>query len=291
MGVILFLFVWQIAECAVFTLKEEAEVSGRTILLSEITDSSEDIEIATAPLPGRCRFLDRRYVELILKRKGMDVELKGAERVKVVRGYQVITKDELISLCKKRILEELRGEKIELVAERASDVVLPKGELSFKIMPSFRKQRAFCDINIVIDGEEYRRVRLSFSVRRFERVVVARRRLSPCSLIALGDLTLAEREVTGLSSWFVSPKELVGKEVRCTIPAGEVIEGRAVTEPAIICFGDVVTIVKRGERFVVKALGKALQRGFLGERIRVRNISSKRMVEAYVIDAETVEVK
>ena len=54
--------------------------------------------------------------------------------------------------------------------------------------------------------------------------------------------------------------------------------------------GAAITIQVRQGEMIVSAAGEALQDGSIGQRIRVQNLVSKRIVTAKVIDEATVEV-
>ena len=61
-------------------------------------------------------------------------------------------------------------------------------------------------------------------------------------------------------------------------------------QPIIVRRGAAVTLqVMQGE-MLVSVAGEALQDGSVGQRIRVKNLLSKRIVTAKVIDEATVEV-
>ena len=266
---------------ATFTLKEEAEVAGKEILLSDISDSKELIKIGVAPLPGRSRVLKGQYIKLVVKRRIPEIEIAGDE-VRVTRACQSLPKEKVIEEITKAI-----PEKVEVVIGKIPEIMLPKGELSFEVEPIIKGDKATCKVQIKIDGTEYKRIRVNCKIRRFADVMVTKRDIPAGFLIKTDDVEMAHREIQK----GVGFSEPVGKETRVLIKAGEVITEDKVREQVLVRFGDTVTIIKNGDGFTIRAEGKAASEGFLGKRIMVRNLSSNKLIEAVVVDGNTVEVK
>ncbi|MBU2461740.1 flagellar basal body P-ring formation chaperone FlgA [bacterium] len=267
---------------ATFTLKEEAEVAGKEILLSDITEyAGPKIKIGVAPLLGRSRILKGQYIELVAKRKVPEIKIVG-DKVRVTRACQALPKE--------RVTEEITKaipEKVEVVVGKIPEVILPKGELSFEVEPIIKGDEATCKVQILVNGEESKRIRVNCKIRRFADVMVAKRDIQAGSLIKADDIEVAHREIKK----DVRFSEPVGKETRVLIKAGEVITEDKVREQVLVRFGQRVTIIKNGDGFTVKAEGKAASNGFLGKRIMVRNLSSNKLIEGVVLDSNTVEVR
>ena len=54
--------------------------------------------------------------------------------------------------------------------------------------------------------------------------------------------------------------------------------------------GDEVELVARTNRLAVSALGQAMQDGGIGERIRVKNSDSGKILYGQILDAATIQV-
>ncbi|MEK9150459.1 MAG: flagellar basal body P-ring formation chaperone FlgA [Candidatus Desantisbacteria bacterium] len=268
-----------------FTLKEEVEVVGKEILLSDISDySGDDIKIGVAPLPGKSRVLKGQYIKLVAKRKIPEIEITGDE-VRVTRACQ--------SLPKERIIEEITraiDEKAEIIVGKIPDLVLPKGELIFEIEPVIKGDEAICKVQILVNGDQFKKIRVGCKIKRFGDVAVAKKDLQVGSLIKADDIEMAYKEIEK-EAGFSCATDLVGKETRVLIKAGEIVREDDVREQVLVRFGDTVTIIKNGDGFTVSCEGKAASNGFLGKRIMVRNPSSNKLIEGVVLDSKTVEVR
>ena len=61
--------------------------------------------------------------------------------------------------------------------------------------------------------------------------------------------------------------------------------------PPLVKRGDVVSIIAESKDLKVTTLGVAKEKGSLGGRILVENLTSKKEVYAYVIDSNKVRVE
>lgn len=122
-------------------------------------------------------------------------------------------------------------------------------------------------------------------------VVVARRTLARGERVSAADLRLERRRLDQLAyGWFESTAAVVGRPVLRPVPAN------AALTPAVLGHQHQV---EKGQRVELRAStggisvgmpGEALTDGAQGERIRVRNLSSNRVVEGIVRSPKVVEV-
>jgi flagella basal body P-ring formation protein FlgA len=97
------------------------------------------------------------------------------------------------------------------------------------------------------------------------------------------DLELSKTNISRLNrGYFTDLKEVVGMQLKRRFRRGEIITPHMVKAPKIVKRGDIVPLVAKKDRFYVKMKGKALMNGAEGERIRVKNLSSSRIIEGKV---------
>ena len=61
--------------------------------------------------------------------------------------------------------------------------------------------------------------------------------------------------------------------------------------PPVLKRGEKVSIVVRKEALFLRIPGEILEDGAVGEKIRVRNLQSKKIIEATVLSRDEVEVR
>jgi len=108
----------------------------------------------------------------------------------------------------------------------------------------------------------------------------------------MADIRVEERDAAGLPDGvLMTPSQAVGKRALRMIPAGIPVVDNAIDLPALVRRGDVVQIIAEQGALRISARGEARANGRRGDRIPVRNLDSKKLVSARVIDAQTVNVE
>lgn len=122
-------------------------------------------------------------------------------------------------------------------------------------------------------------------------VPIVKRNLPAQSLITEEDITFEKRELSKLPhDVFLEKDKILGKETRSALRAGSLFRASFLAEPLLIKRNQEVEIVARGKNFTVKAKGIALQNGRMNELIRVKNVSSQRILQGKVVGEGLVEV-
>lgn len=123
-------------------------------------------------------------------------------------------------------------------------------------------------------------------------VVVLRRPLPRNSLIGAGDLTLEPRDLADLRGDFVTDPTLVtGWTTKRDLAAGAVLTARQLKPSITVGRGDEVKITAGTGPIRVQATGTALTQGATGELISVRNITSERLIRAWVTGPGRVTIR
>lgn len=119
-------------------------------------------------------------------------------------------------------------------------------------------------------------------------VVVPTRTLRANSIVSETDVTLKQIEN---ASAFYRLEDVIGQEARVTLYAGRPILVDDIGPPAIIARNQVVSVVFVSDGLTIRTEGRSLQRGSVGDRIRLMNLSSRATVFGQVQPDGTVRVK
>lgn len=126
-------------------------------------------------------------------------------------------------------------------------------------------------------------------VKIYDDVIVASKSLDRNEEITLDKLAVEHRDVTCFAdSYFKSKEEIQNKRAKKTIPKGRIVGADCLEDIPLINRGDKVKIVAETGGIKIWASGTADQDGILGEKIKVRNSDSKKMITARVIDNQMV---
>ena len=124
---------------------------------------------------------------------------------------------------------------------------------------------------------------VTVDVARFAQVVVASRGLLRGAVIMADDVVVARRRIDGTRmDYLSSATSAVGRVAARAIGPDQILGAANVTMPRLVKRGDEVTIASVGSTISVRVKGQALKDGALGDRVSVRNLNSKRVVEGVV---------
>lgn len=131
-----------------------------------------------------------------------------------------------------------------------------------------------------------------FRVYEKKTLFYAKKTLARGNTVMAEDLGSEER-VVGESELIypADEDEVIGKVLKKNVAAGTVLTNQMLDSPRVIRRGGLVTIIGQSGPLFVKAKGKAEEPGRLGDRIRVKNLSSGREVVGTVADDGTIIVE
>ncbi len=122
-------------------------------------------------------------------------------------------------------------------------------------------------------------------------VIVAADNLARGTVLSSSDLMLKKKDIARLRGhFFKQPAEAVGMVLKRSLQQGQVLHSQHTVTQKTVKKGSKVIILARSSKIEVRMPGKALSSGATGERIKVRNIHSKKEVEATVISPGVVRV-
>lgn len=126
-------------------------------------------------------------------------------------------------------------------------------------------------------------------VRLMQPVVVANRALSRGQRLEAQDLRIEHRDVGDLRRPAVrDPAQVLGYRVDRPIPPGRVVDAAMLSAPVLVERGRRVRLAVRTQGMDISMSGQAMEDGALGDTVKVRNTSSRAIVEGVVTGAGTV---
>ncbi len=122
-------------------------------------------------------------------------------------------------------------------------------------------------------------------------VLVLRRALPRRAPVEITDVELQTRRIGGVAGGLISDtNNLAGRRLRRALPAGSPLTADALAPDVLVRRGQQVTLLVATGPFEIRAQGQALSDGGEHERIRVQNVTSRKIVEGVVENAFTVRV-
>ncbi|WP_147111874.1 flagellar basal body P-ring formation chaperone FlgA [Tateyamaria sp. syn59] len=118
-------------------------------------------------------------------------------------------------------------------------------------------------------------------------MVTPTRTLRPGTVITAADLVLRDAAHPGT---FDRVLDVVGQEARVALYAGRPIPFEAIGPPAIINRNQIVPLFFNVGGLSITTDGRALERGGIGDRIRVMNLSSRATLFGFVQEDGSIKV-
>ena len=215
------------------------------------------------------------------------------------RFPQTVTAAQFAAYAQEKLEQELtaRGETRRhtlTLARAAAAMHAPAGALicEVKVLGAIRYGGLTpVHVLVYVDGKFYRRAILYYRVAVYDTVLVAAHDLRPDQEIGTGDVRQAEIAVEDAGTVYLRElAEVAGRVPSRFLKTGTPLSADVLQAARVLEAGDPVTLVTNYNGIEVKAEGIALQRGRVGERIRVRNARSAKVLLGTVVDAHTVRL-
>lgn len=276
----------------IVTLKQDAYVKGKKVLLGEIAtiegpDASAlaGIQITASAIPGSARRIDASLLRSRIANAGYkdaSVALKGTPRVTATTLSMELS-SEILS-------EELRNHLYDTmpwaVEDTQMDILIPRGRcvvsdgdfaIRWSVSPSY-KYLGQTNIrgDIVVDGVNEKTVYAKVSIKAYAQVLVTQRSIARGERINAANVQLEKRELSKLQNGvYFDLDELNGAVAKSTLSENQIISPRKVMSPKIVKRNQVVSVETRIGSLIIQSNAQALSDASVGDVIACRNIKSK----------------
>jgi flagella basal body P-ring formation protein FlgA len=149
--------------------------------------------------------------------------------------------------------------------------------------PLGNKRFGSTTVGVRCNGNKPWKIYVGAHIHIYKSVWVSNTGLNRNQVIDLTTVSKEKRDITRLSGgYLLSNTPIDGMQIKRNIPANHVLTNNMLDSQKMIKRGDRITIISKAGGIEVRAVGVALSDGSKGERITVKNTSSKREIEAYV---------
>jgi flagella basal body P-ring formation protein FlgA len=132
---------------------------------------------------------------------------------------------------------------------------------------------------------------MPFKVFKKRRLFVLKESVKKGDSAASAEFLEKDTYLTGAAKYPASKEDIVGKRFKRDLPAGTVISPEVLEDHVLVQRGEVVNMLVENSRLVIHAKGKAVDKGRMGETIRVKNMTSGKEVFAKVTGNNRVTVE
>ncbi|MDR1580592.1 MAG: flagellar basal body P-ring formation chaperone FlgA [Synergistaceae bacterium] len=255
-----------------FYLGEYAEIYGDS-------DISDSVSMALVRHDGS--FSRRDIIDALsyTDAAGREVSIVMPDVVEVVPEPEIAAELRAMTAWKWRI-------EIDVVPGNWAETI--RGFSGYRLPPKITPGTRSIAVKLIDkDGRERnKQVKLAW----YQPVVYATEPLLRNELVDVSKLGSRIGKAAVMITSFSSSEQLAGAVTRKTVNARVQIETGDVRQESFIRAGSTVTMVARSNGLGVEVKGIAMQRGGLGDIIRVKNLSSKKILKARIIGEDRVEI-
>jgi flagella basal body P-ring formation protein FlgA len=195
------------------------------------------------------------------------------------------------------ILERTKDSGLEIKIKKigfAGELTVPPGNVTYEFIAPRQWEgwgRSLLGLIIRVDDQVVRNLSIPVEVEALTEMVVALRPLERGEVIGEGDVSLQKRNLASASGKISRDLEqVIGKKVRIAIRGNVPVRSDYLEKVPLVKYGQHVTIIAEDGSLRVTAAGRTKGAGAEGDTVMVQNLTSKKDVQARVIDSGTVAV-
>jgi len=211
---------------------------------------------------------------------------------------KVLAQSDLQEIFTKIIKENIPGHieefQISDFSSQPESLSLPDGKLTYRLTSQIlcaSPGKKFISAVFAVDGRECGNVKMYGNLHFWGTVILASHSIPRRTIISAEDIETDFRDISMLGDSLTgSPEQVIGKQLYKSLRAGDIIFAHLLKNPPLVNRGDLVTIIAKNGGVQVSAPGEAKNAGGIGEIVRVKNLMSRRVLQAKVVDEGLVEV-
>ena len=275
-------------------LGDIAQIDSPNIQDDEAIIELKKIAVGVSPTAGESMTLEGSKVLERLRDEGVrldSIRYSLPRDISVTRAFREVKLDELERALTSFLSKESKQVDVkQLVVD--GPIRVPTDSLGLEVVALQATRPGHIGVNYKsVAGSDEVRFQLKAVADEWRLMPVASRPLAKGATVTANDVQLMKVNGTALGRDSIENLgDIVGRNLTKDIGQGEMFKASTVVVPAVVTAGSRVTVVFRQNRLEVTASGIALENGGMGQDIRVRNESSKKVIVGKVSDPGLVTV-
>ena len=290
-------------------VKPTAMIKGERILLGEVAQISYEheefkdlaeqlaaIDLGASPYPLSSQTIVGETVLAAITAKGIKLETLGysvPKTITVQRQGREVNKDEVLQATRQLFSQQDVSDVQVQDVQWKNNQIIPLGASEIKVsrLGELANGKIPLRVEVIVDGAAAARFLATALADDWREVPVPRRSIERGSLIQAEDMQLVRLNINREpEDTIVNIANVVGYRAKGNLLAGEAIRAANVDIPPLVPRGATVTMVYNRGGLLATALGQAVNDGFAGGEINVKNTKSQKVVKAKIVNADRVEV-
>ena len=280
-------------------LRPFTQITAGTVRLADLFDSlgsTPDRILGAAPAPGARITVASPQLAAIARDFNVDWRPQtGGERAVVERRADILPQSRINDALRQALAANGAPDIFDVASPDIQPVLLPAGAVAEPAISQLsydpQSARFTALVTVTVPDAEAVQIRVSGQVIPMAITAVAATRLPPGHLVTESDMRpgrVRAALLRGASA--IRPQDALGMAVRHDVTPGQILTLADLTRPALVQRGALVRMLLDSDGLSLSAQGIAAETGARGDRIRVENPLSHRIVQAEVIGPDEVRV-
>lgn len=151
-------------------------------------------------------------------------------------------------------------------------------------MPYSNVNSSNTTVGVRCEGEQPWSLYVPVTVKIYRKIVVTSRPLAQGQIISSNDIEMYRMDINQLAGGYLTQANIaIGQILSRPLQLGRPLLSNFLKAPRVIRRGQTITLLARKASFEVRSMGESLMDGAVGERIKVRNRRSRRIVEGIIV--------
>ena len=157
--------------------------------------------------------------------------------------------------------------------------------------PNYASNQGFRTVGVRCNDDRPWSLYVPVSVKNYKQVATLKHAVLRNTELTENDVVFEKVNINRLSAGYIEDfKVLKGKILTQNLSKGAILTKQLVKSPVAVKQGQMVTLIAKNAFVEVRMEGKAMSRGSVGDRIKVKNLKSKRIIEGVIIDKQLINV-
>ncbi|MBL6934230.1 MAG: flagellar basal body P-ring formation protein FlgA [Alphaproteobacteria bacterium] len=271
-------------------------VDGKVIRLGDLFENvgkNSHVVVAPAPTLGRKAIYDAKWLTTIARSHNLSWKPMGAyDHAVVERASQTILFSDIKAALLAAIAKEKDGKSFEIELDNRNlkfhVPVTADVRLSVNNLVIDDRMGRFTATIITPDAKSERATGRIYEVAK---IPVLRHQVKPGETIAKGDINwIKARSRDVQDNTLTRPEQIVGMTPRRWFRPGIPLRDGDLRRPVMIKKNASVRILLKVPNMTISMKGRAEEEGSLGDTVRIMNTKSQRVIDAIILNSNTVQV-
>ncbi len=305
-------WLWaEVNQSVLIRLPEKATVVGPELALGQVAEVIGEnkmvlekvrrLSLGRAALAGNVLKVTPGFIKIKLRQEGYslkDFSFEGVETTEVLTQSVQMSTADLLPEVKAFVLKELREspENVEVrLAGPEKKMMLPAGDLKTTFRPPLSGKfegTLLLTSELEVDGRLAKVLPLRVVVEVYHPVVVAQKGVEKGDKFTRENVALVRKPTSALLSGSIDQlSSVLGRTAGAPLAPGTVLRMTQIYDPPVVKHGDLLEAVVRRGNVEITVQVRAVEDGKAGDRIRVENTESHKVLAGKVLDEKTVLVE